>query len=41
MLLFRDVHAPGVEKLVPLHFLPTCIGCSKRWACTASRQKAV
>jgi hypothetical protein len=40
MLVFRDVHAPWVEKLAPLHFLPTCIGCSKRWACTASRQMA-
>jgi sterol desaturase/sphingolipid hydroxylase (fatty acid hydroxylase superfamily) len=38
MLLFRDVHAPGAEKLSPLHFLPTCIGCSKRWACSASKQ---
>jgi Fatty acid hydroxylase len=38
MLVFRDVHSPGIEKLAPLHFLPTCIGCSKRWACTASRQ---
>jgi sterol desaturase/sphingolipid hydroxylase (fatty acid hydroxylase superfamily) len=37
MLLFRDVHAPGADKLAPLHFLPTCIGCSKRWACTAAR----
>src|SRR5438552_8379299 len=40
MLFFRDVHAPCAEKLAPLHFLPTCIGCSKRWACTASRQMA-
>ena len=40
MLAFRDVHSPGVEKLAPLHFLPTCIGCSKRWACAASRQMA-
>ena len=38
MLVFRDVHSPGIEKLAPLDFLPTCIGCSKRWACTASRQ---
>ena len=36
MLLFRDVHAPGTQSLQPLHFLPTCIGCSKRWACAAS-----
>jgi len=39
MLLFRDVHAPGAEKLAALHFLPTCLGCSKRWACTASRRE--
>ena len=38
MLMFRDVHASGAEKLQPLHFLPTCIGCSKRWACAAARQ---
>jgi sterol desaturase/sphingolipid hydroxylase (fatty acid hydroxylase superfamily) len=38
MLLFRDVHAPGAENLSPLHLLPTCIGCSKRWACTAARK---
>ena len=36
MLIFRDVHAPGAEKVAPLHFLPTCLGCSKRWACAAS-----
>jgi len=31
--------SPGAAKLPPLHFLPTCIGCSKRWACTDSRQR--
>ena len=41
MLVFRDLHSPGIEKLTPLHFLPTCIGCSRRWACTASRQVAI
>ena len=41
MLLFRDVHGPGAEKLAAVHFFPTCLGCSKRWACTASRQNAV
>lgn len=40
ILAFRDVHDPGAEKLAPLHFLPTCIGCRKRWACYASRQTA-
>jgi sterol desaturase/sphingolipid hydroxylase (fatty acid hydroxylase superfamily) len=39
MLVFRDVHAKGIEKLAPLHFLPTCIGCSKRWACAMSRSE--
>jgi Sterol desaturase len=38
MLAFRDVHAPGAEKLAPLHLLPTCIGCSKRWACAEARE---
>jgi len=37
MLAFRDVHAPDTEKTAPLHFLPTCIGCRKRWACAESR----
>jgi sterol desaturase/sphingolipid hydroxylase (fatty acid hydroxylase superfamily) len=36
-LAFRDVHAPGAESREPLHLLPTCIGCGKRWACTESR----
>ena len=38
-LVFRDVNGNG-DSVSPLHFLPTCIGCSKRWACTASRQRA-
>jgi len=38
MLAFRDVNAKGAETLRPLHFLPTCIGCSKRWACAAARR---
>jgi sterol desaturase/sphingolipid hydroxylase (fatty acid hydroxylase superfamily) len=38
MLAFRDVHADGALERNPLHFLPTCIGCRKRWACTATRQ---
>ena len=36
MVAFRDVHAPAVVNSAPLHFLPTCIGCSKRWACAAA-----
>jgi hypothetical protein len=39
MLAFRDVHAEGAEQLSPLHFLPTCIGCRKRWACAEARRK--
>ncbi len=39
LLAFRDVNSSNAETLSPLHFLPTCIGCSKRWACTESRQK--
>ncbi|MFL6519857.1 MAG: sterol desaturase family protein [Chthoniobacterales bacterium] len=38
MLAFRDLHAAGAEKLAPLHLLPTCIGCSKRWACANARE---
>lgn len=37
MLAFRDVHDDGSESRDPLHFLPTCIGCRKRWACAESR----
>jgi sterol desaturase/sphingolipid hydroxylase (fatty acid hydroxylase superfamily) len=37
MLALRDVHAPGAEALSPLHLLPTCIGCAKRWACAEAR----
>lgn len=38
MLAFRDVHAAGSERQAPLQFLPTCIGCRKRWACQGQRQ---
>jgi sterol desaturase/sphingolipid hydroxylase (fatty acid hydroxylase superfamily) len=37
MLRFRDVHAAGGENSRPLQFLPTCIGCRKRWACAAAK----
>jgi sterol desaturase/sphingolipid hydroxylase (fatty acid hydroxylase superfamily) len=37
MLAFRDLHDRRVASSSPLHFLPTCIGCRKRWACTESR----
>ncbi|MSR64984.1 MAG: sterol desaturase family protein [Verrucomicrobiae bacterium] len=36
---FRDIHKPGMEHVLPLHLLPTCIGCSKRWACHESRAR--
>lgn len=39
MLAFRDIHAAGTSNVSPLHLLPTCIGCSKRWACTESRER--
>lgn len=39
MLALRDVHAPGAETRDPLHLLPTCIGCRKRWACAESRAR--
>jgi sterol desaturase/sphingolipid hydroxylase (fatty acid hydroxylase superfamily) len=33
ILTFRDLHDEKAAVKDPLHFLPTCIGCSKRWAC--------
>jgi sterol desaturase/sphingolipid hydroxylase (fatty acid hydroxylase superfamily) len=36
MLAWRDVNAAAAESTRPLGFLPTCIGCSKRWACAAT-----
>lgn len=40
LLAFRDVHALSDDsEAKPLHFLPTCIGCRKRWACAAARQE--
>lgn len=40
MLGFRDVHAAGAVERAPLRLLPTCFGCSKRWACAASAAPA-
>lgn len=40
MLAFRDVHAREAASVSPLHFLPTCIGCKKKWACTEARERA-
>ncbi len=37
LLAFRDVNDRVVLQSSPLHFLPTCIGCRKRWACAESR----
>jgi sterol desaturase/sphingolipid hydroxylase (fatty acid hydroxylase superfamily) len=36
MIAFRDVHDAATEQRAPLAFLPTCIGCRKRWACAAT-----
>jgi sterol desaturase/sphingolipid hydroxylase (fatty acid hydroxylase superfamily) len=38
MLAFRDVNSAAADERTPLSFLPTCIGCSKRWACTSARE---
>jgi sterol desaturase/sphingolipid hydroxylase (fatty acid hydroxylase superfamily) len=40
LLAFRDLHDRKIATSSPLHFLPTCIGCRKRWACTESRASA-
>ena len=37
MLAFRDLHDERIASSSPLHFLPTCIGCRKRWACHDAR----
>ena len=37
ILAFRDMHDQHAVAKAPLHFLPTCIGCSKRWACRESQ----
>lgn len=39
MLAFRDVNGPRADGRPPLHLLPTCIGCRKRWACQAAREE--
>lgn len=38
LLAFRDLHAEGARKRQPLGFLPTCIGCRKRWACAQAAE---
>ena len=37
LIAFRDLHDKKVAASSPLHFLPTCIGCGKRWACHEAR----
>ena len=39
MLAFRDVNSKTAASVSPLHFLPTCIGCKKKWACTEARER--
>lgn len=41
MLAFRNVNGRRADEMRPLHFLPTCIGCSKRWACLEAREPLV
>jgi sterol desaturase/sphingolipid hydroxylase (fatty acid hydroxylase superfamily) len=40
LLALRDVHAEGARERPPLGFLPTCIGCRKRWACAQAAEPA-
>lgn len=40
MLGFRDVHAPGAREQPAFQLLPTCLGCSKRWACAGAAASA-
>ena len=37
MLALRDVNHPKNSQLSPLHLLPSCIGCPKRWACNLAQ----
>lgn len=37
ILAFRDVNRKRTANLSPMHFLPTCVGCQKRWACAEVR----
>ncbi len=39
MLAFRDVNAKNISEVRPLQFLPTCIGCKKRWGCAVSKKE--
>ena len=33
MLMLKDVNSKRSDQEAPISFLPTCIGCKKRWAC--------
>lgn len=39
ILAFRNVHAKDAEQTEPLKLLPTCIGCRKRWSCSAQMRR--
>ncbi len=39
MLAFRNVNGAQADARPALHFLPTCIGCSERWACLEAREQ--
>ena len=41
MLAFRNVNSETNDLKEPLHFLPTCIGCKKRWACAATKSEQI
>jgi sterol desaturase/sphingolipid hydroxylase (fatty acid hydroxylase superfamily) len=40
MLVFRNVNGRAADARRPLHLLPTCIGCSKRWACHEAQERS-
>ena len=40
LLAFRDTHSKDAASTKPLTFLPTCIGCGKRWACAAAKDNS-
>jgi len=40
MLAFRDVNEASTAETAPLQFLPTCIGCRKRWACATKKDES-
>jgi len=40
MLVFKNINGKRADGRTPLHFLPSCIGCSKRWSCADLREEA-